>query len=496
MTKQAKAKNQLKLKKPVCNEQGIAMLAVLGIMMILTVLAFGAIAVSQNDLTLSERDSESMAALHVSEAGINKLLWQLEQFGNAATPGTYTVPVADGTATVVADRDATKKWYWTITSTGVCGKSSRILKVTVFHFSLWNMNMSLSGKKTLASGGNGIVGNTSIDGPFYIRGSVELSGNSSITGGPLFIKTGSLVMLNKSATLGTSSERVEAYIEPDGNNGDIVNKDGNPILSDPNQNQVYVSTLSNQVPSIDIPTLDPMSEYRVNKAAAESTQTVASPWYFEEDTGFKLGPGQPNGQSEAYKVLDNDLSTTAEGSSRRTYRIDSLVASFGHQDGFAWDKANRRLYVNGTVFVDGDLVIGDSANSEINYYGRGTLVVNGDITVNGKLRPPADTGYGMDAAHVLGLVTDNAININISGGNQPDRDNPDICGAFFATQKVKMIQNNTTFVGSMIAGTLDFASGTNNSHLFTNDHLPDFLPPSLPGSTRFLAMTASWREVE
>jgi hypothetical protein len=47
----------------------------------------------------------------------------------------------------------------------------------------------------------------------------------------------------------------------------------------------------------------------------------------------------------------------------------------------------------------------------------------------------------------------------------------------------------------MIAGILDFAGNVNNSHIFTDDSLPDFLPPSLPGSTKFLTMTTSWREV-
>ncbi|OFW35185.1 MAG: hypothetical protein A2074_01090 [Candidatus Aquicultor primus] len=475
------------LKRLFEDERGIALLTVVGVMLIVTILSFGVITIAKSDLVLSERDEEYTEALHVAEAGIQKALWQLEQLGSTMEPKTFTINVGDGLAEVNAVQDVGSQWYWTIESTGTSGQMKRKLKVSVFNFSLWNMNMGLGEANSMASGGNGILGTTSIDGPFYVRGNVELSGSSEITGGPFFIKTGTLRFMNNSSTLGKSAEPIAAYIEPADGNEDILDKHGNPL--EPGHPQVNVSQLSNQVPDIKIPPLDSLTAYRT-RAASESEETcTAYPGIIATQSG-----------DSGYKVLDNDINLESGTlNSRPMYYINSTINDFGVPGGeFAWDNINKRLYINGTIFVDGNLTIGDSANTEISYYGRGTIVVNGEIFVNGKLRPPFHDGsYNMDGAHVLGLVTAETIYVDISGSNSnPTRDVPDITGAFFATKKVKISTNNTSFVGSMLSGMLDFADGTNNSHLYTHEALPSFLPPSLPGSEGFLTMTASWREVQ
>lgn len=471
------------------DEKGMAFFVVIGIMAIVTVLGFGIMTIAQNDFSLNERDRESMQALHVAEAGIHKALWQLELQGSEMDPRTFTVNVGDGLAQVNAMQDPNNQWYWTIESTGTLGLASRKLKVTVFNFSLWNMNMGLGEADSMASGGNGIHGTTSVDGPFYVRGNVELSGSSEIIGGPLFIKTGTLRFMNNGSTLGKPGELIAAYIEPADGNEDILDKQGNPL--EPGDLQVNVSILSNQVPEIKLPALEPLSDYR--KRAASESVDVCSTY-----------PGIIVEQAElsGYKVLDDDTAySTGDVATRPMYTINGNTGSFGLEVGkFAWDSAGKNLYVDGTIFVDGNLTIGDDANSEITYYGKGTIVVNGDIYINGKLRPPWNAGegtYGMDSTHVLGLVTDENIYVNISGSNSnPTRDIPDITGAFFASKKVEFTSNNISYVGSLIAGMLDFGDGTNNSHLFTHSQLHSFLPPSLPGGDRFLAMTASWREIQ
>jgi len=453
-------------------EKGMAMIVVIGIMLIVTTLAFGAMAVSESDLLLSERDRESMEALHVAEAGIQKALWQLEEQGSTMSSETiFTIPVGNGIAQVSAVQDGTNSWYWTVESTGTCGEAHRKIKVTVFNFSIWNMNAGLGSNKSLASGGNGIHGTTSVDGPFYVRGNIELSGTSSIKGGPLFIKTGSLVFQSASATLGKSDKRVDTFIEPAEGYDDIVgvkNKD----------NQLFISRLSNQVPDIKLPPMEALSFYR-DQAKKESTETPVT-----------AHPSADPVKSGGYKVVDDD-GENETSDMKKTYKLDSGIASFGNNE-FGWDRTNRILYTGGTTFVDGDLVIGDNENDTIRYDGRGTIVVNGNITIKGRLIP---TTTKMDNDHVLGLVTGKSIEIHINASNSGDPDKPHVAGAFFAEEKIKIAKNNITFVGSMIAGTLDFADKTNNSHLFTDDSLPTFLPPSLPGSTKFLAMTTSWREV-
>ncbi len=476
------------IKRIIKDEQGIAMVVVVGLMLIITALAFGSIAVSESDLKLSARDQESMQALHIAEAGIQKTLWQLEESGNNIPEKRFSVPVGNGTASVNAMQDSGSQWYWTIESSGTCGQAHRKIKVTVFNFSLWNLNMGLGQNNSLASGGNGLLGTTSIDGPFYVRGNVQLTGNSSIMGGPFFIKTGTLRFMDNGSNLGTESSPVAAYIEPADGNEDILDKRGEPL--NPGDPQVKVSQLSNQCPDVQLPPMDSLDFYR-QTATTESSDTIPPVLPYTE-TGFTSFSGKN-------KVLDDDGGVTHMPlEARHNYLLNDSVESFGTENGLKWDKQNRNLYVNGTVYVDGNLTIGDSMSGAITYYGRGTIVANGTITINGKLRPPYDPvkhAYDINGTHVLGLVTDETININTIGSGSCDRTSPDVSGAFFASKEVKINQNNTTFVGSMIAGVLDIANGTNNSHLFTHPSLPDFLPPSLPGSTKFLAMTSSWREV-
>ncbi|MHB8840310.1 MAG: pilus assembly PilX family protein [Candidatus Aquicultor sp.] len=478
------------IKRIIKDEQGIAMVVVVGLMLIITALAFGAIAVSESDLKLSARDQDSMQALHVADAGIQKTLWQLEQYGNSIPEKKFTVPVGNGTASVNATQDSGSQWYWTIESSGTCGEAHRKVKVTVFNFSLWNLNMGLGQNNSLASGGNGLLGTTSIDGPFYVRGNVQLTGNSSITGGPFFVKTGTLRFMDNGSNLGTESSPVAAYIEPADGNEDILDKQGDPL--NPGDPQVKVSQLSNQCPDIQLPPMDSQSSYWTT-ACNESSPTGGSIPEYRETGGFTSG-------THLNKVLDTDMGgpTNQPVEARHMYLLNNSAEDFGSTTGFGWDKVNRKLYVNGTIFVDGNLTIGDSMSGAITYYGRGTIVANGTITINGQLRPPYDPlkgAYDINGTHVLGLVTDETIDINTLGSGSCDRSSPDVSGAFFASKEVKINQNNTTFVGSMIAGVLNIADSTNNSHLFTHPSLPDFLPPSLPGSTKFLAMTSSWREV-
>ncbi|MBE0447743.1 MAG: hypothetical protein IBX64_06545 [Actinobacteria bacterium] len=473
------------------DESGMAVIIVASIMAILAIVGFGVIVTAKNDFPLTERDRSSMKALHVAEAGINKALWAIGQYGSE-TPRSFRVDVANfanvdtGTAEVTVIPDLDTGWIWTITSTGNYRNSKRILKVCVFSISMWNMHMGLGQADSIVTTSNGTQGTTSVTGPFYARGNLLLSGNTSIEGGPLFVKDGTVYLENNAVSIGTSTDKILAYIEPMASNAAIWDpKAGREVaLSD---DRVHIKKLSNQVPNIPLPLLKQLSVYREHAAQESEENVVPYPGIIS-----KWAP-----PLSGYKVLDNDTElSTGNVASRRTYTINSSTGNFGIAGGeFAWDKGGKKLYIDGTIFVDGNLIIGDTANSEINYYGKGTIVVNGDITIKGRLRPEAP--YHMSSDAVLGLVTGESIYIDTSGGggnNKVTRDVPDVCGAFFATKKVQFLRNNISFVGSLISGLLDFGSN-NNNHLFTYDSLPYILPPNMPGGNEYITVTSSWREI-
>jgi len=147
----------------------------------------------------------------------------------------------------------------------------------------------------------------------------------------------------------------------------------------------------------------------------------------------------PPGASTFYKCVgaDGAASTVGAGTQGLTIGGTGSWGSWsgdGHYnianstDDFCYDDVNNILTVRGTVFVDGPLHIVDS----IKYNGNGTIVANGDITIEQDLKPnTADTES--DATHVLGLVTPNNIICNAgTSNNKAPTDPPNVMGAYFA----------------------------------------------------------------
>ncbi len=497
------------------DNKGFAMIVVVGTMLVLSALALGLTAVVINDLVLSAREMDSVKALHVAEAGIQKALWQLETQGNNMEPKNFTLVSADGTATV-SSLQGIHDWLWGILSVGQSGPITRKIKVTVYNFSLWNMNMSISeapDPQSLPAGGNGINGTTSVTGPFYVRGTVQLSGNSFIEKGPLFIKEGSLKFMDGSSKVGrpvdgdTSNDPdwIEVYVEPYGDNLAISDQHGDPVSPYPDSNQLYASKVSNRVPNLQLPELDENWVYR-NRAGSESTETAVLTSY---PGIYSMSPVTEGGYYVAgYKVIDNNtidnqsmevkLSELSSGSEQPSFGLEPPASDRE----FGWDSVNKVIFLKGTTYVDGDLYLGGKFSSQgvysadknkvLKYQGNGTLVVNGDVYIGSNLEPIG----GFPNPHVMGLVVFGNINILMSGDNaNPTQADPDISGAYYTKNEIVFEANNISFMGSMIAGVLNFGGASRNAHLFTHPQLPNYLPPTLPGSTQFLTATTAWREV-
>jgi hypothetical protein len=469
------------------NQKGLAMLSIIGIMMVLTIIGLGLSAVALNDLSLSARTLDRTKALHVAEAGIQRFLWQLEKQGNNPEPTNFTLETSEGKALVEAER-LTESYLWEVTSLGTTGSARRKIKVTVLNLSYWDIFTGFGEEEEEEEGlptrGNGLNGTASISGALYIYGNIQLSGNSLLEEGPIFIKEGSLVMQSASAQVGSPEQPVRLYIEPKPGFPQIMNSQEEPIDPfNPQPYDLHVASIKRMVPEMPNFEFESMSEYRAI-AAMESTEIVEVTY-----------PGIVDPRE--YKVIDNDDSDNQSFS----LDISDNTQSFGLKNGtaqgdFAWDKALRRLYIEGTVYVDGDVKIGDK-NETIIYFGRGTIIANGEITIKGKLLPPnGEGGYPvLSEDNVLGL---GGFEIEIetqSNNSNPDKNNPDIAAALFAPESVEFEGNNISFVGNVITGVLDFEEGANN-HLFNHANLSSYVPPSLPGSGTYLALIANWREIK
>ncbi len=452
------------------DQQGSAILIAIGAVLILTILAIGMITVAKNDLGLSKKDQRSTQALHVAEAGIDKAIWQIRRLGSISSG--FQVDTSLGTATVSVSETAD---VWSITSVGETNDGTRrVIKAEVFSISYWNMVMA---SQSLTASGGGVNGTTSVEGPFYVRGSLELSGSSDITGGPLFVKDG-LLDLQGNGTVGTSTESIKLYLE-EGYTGKTQN--------------LYYSSLSYNVPNINLPSLgqgqmqdleiDAKDQSQDNKEGYEETAA-------DESTSYSRC--YPGANSSYYKVIDGDSTvTTPLGSGTSSLVISSTTPSFGDpgteaspRDDLAWDLATKTLTIRGTVFVDGPVTI----STGVFYRGNGAIVANGDITLYEDLLAVDATHTKFPATACLGLITPTDIHLKNATNNNLI---PNIEAALFGGQTIKT-DNNLCISGAMLTRNLEF--GHPNGHLITADNLPDHLPEAMPGHGENLVLVTGWHE--
>ncbi len=461
----------IRIQRVVGNETGSALLIALGAILILTVLSIGLVTLAQNDITSSGREEKSTQALHVAEAGVDKALWELGRLGSI--PSSFEVTTSLGKATIAASQDGDT---WDIISTGeTSGGTKRVIKVEVFSLSYWNMVMA---SQSLTAGGGGVNGTTSVNGPFYVRGNLELSGSTEITGGPLFVKDGVLNLTSSGCSVGTPSEPIVLYLEQ-GMTGNTSN--------------VYYSSLSYNVPNINLPSLGQVEMQDLENEAKD--QSIDNKKGYDEmvaDESTSYSRKYSGVGSGYYKVIDNNTAvTTPVGSGASSLVISSSTPSFGDpgteaspKDDFAWDLATNTLTVRGTVFVDGPVTF----STNIYYQGNGAIIANGDITISEDILAVDDSHTKFPTTACLGLVSASTMYLNQASNNTLI---PNLEAALFAWDSI-VTATNICVMGAMLSKNLEF--GHPNGHLLAADSLPDHLPPAMPGHGQNIVLVTGWHE--
>jgi len=453
------------------NESGSALLLALGAILILSILSIGVMEIAQHDITASSRTKKSTQALHVAEAGIDKTLWELKRLGTVNS--SFEVTTSLGTATVSSDQDTQEQYLWSITSIGeVAGGVKRVIKVKVFNLSYWNMVMAA---ETLTASGGGINGTTSVDGPFYVRGNLELSGSAEITGGPLFIKDGVLDLHTSGCAVGTESEPIVLYLDQ-GMTG--------------HTGVVHYSSLYYDTPNINLPSFgqSEMQDLAYN-ARDQSVDNKKGYTEVAADESTSYSRKYAGVSSGYYKVVDNNTTlTTPTGSGSSGLTISSSTPSFGDPgteaspiDDFAWDLSTKTLTVRGTVYVDGPVTI----STDLNYQGNGAIFANGNITIQGDVLA-ADT---FPTQSCLGLVSADTVYLNTPSCNSSLT--PNIEAAIFSLKAVE-VQKTMCVKGAILTQNLEFTHP--NGHLLTAPDLPGYLPEAMPGSTENFTLVTGWHE--
>jgi Tfp pilus assembly protein PilX len=489
-------------------DEGIAMPLVMGVIAVLTVVSITSFALASNALNETRRTEGETVAFQIANAGVDSAIEQV--FRNGFESGSFpaTGTVSAGAYNVSIERLDNSEYQLTSLGTDATGFSETIV-VRFFYINLWEMIFAAGNQESLTAGGGGINGNSNVTGPFYVRGSVEMSGDSYVHKGPLFVD-GALTRQG-SAQLGTAAMPIQLYVSG--------------AYPEPGAN-VYYTSVSQSVPRIELPRMSAGELLEAaQKAQQESVDNGMGTPAWTSGTNYEtldadprpvhyttVDPPNSGGFVRRYARQDDptlhqfgykyigaasEPSAPGQGTTGLTIGPNSFGAWYGNGytnpdycDDFAYDAVNGILYLYGTVFVDGPLTI----DRAIRYVGNGTIVANGPVTIVGDIHP-SNTGANdverrkMDAGHVMGIATPTDMSVSGTSSNSKPGDPPEHSLALYAGGSIRF-HNNELYIGSIVAGHINM--GNNNVHLVTDPDLPDFLPDSLPGRDAPILTKGAW----
>ncbi len=443
------------------DDSGYVLLVVLGVGSVLTLLALSAFILSQQSVTDMRRAVYTQNAFQAAEAGLDMALARLTENPTAAFDWPLIVSVGEATCSVTAmlTPGSTSTTY-TVTSIGTYRDvtqtvSQRYVQRIAPAFSLWDKNVFPDAGLSAVNGWS----TTNFWGPVYTAGDFSVAGLGGLPGSVATRQFNNNVYVYNGQSY--IKKGVDSTYAPMNLLANAPQTEQNPITG------AGFSTWSADCPLITLPAFG-VIELR----SAWNTVTVDGriPVWAPEPSS--LQPGM------------HPLTITA-----RT--VDTTYSVVAGTTRLKWTRngGNGRglLTVSGVVYVDGDLTL-----PSCNYTGNGTLIVRGNVTLNGRLlpktgellmnSPPEYTP--LSQAEVLGIVTPFNMTANPGPGSNTRKDfkgDFGMAGAFYVGGTVRFTSNNNRVKGSFVAGGCN-ADG-HNVHLVVDPDLPAMLPPEMPGGT-------------
>ncbi len=490
------------------DDEGFALAAALGAIALITVVAMSAYFLSQSALTQSVYVQAESRAMRVAESGLDRELavFTPANVGTEYYPKYGTTPDGPYTITIAEQNTGSIMGEYLMTSSGSSMNASESVSMRFFYLDLWKMNIS-AGDPTTLGGGNGWNGQAEIHGPMYVRGDFQWWANAAYEGGPLLIRDGDLVM-GGNGKLGYEAP-IDLYVTGDYPVGEL-------------NSRLFTNRVSHTVPDVELPWIDTeymdtmydkaLTESKDNNMGSAASRTIVTteaiggvPSTYDTALGTALNPrtsaialaagGASSthykyiGMSSGHKSLGNGTNDLVIGAtSFGAWSGYGYPAASGLHDDFAFDVSTGTLYVEGTVFIDGDLTLNSTVT---NYIGNGCLVVNGDVTINnagadqpstpgaslnGPLKPASG---GVSSEQCLGIITPGDVTINGS-----------FHGAVFCNGTAALYGVHTGFKGSMLAGNI--YGDKPNIWLYIDPDLPGSLPESMPAAGGGMVFAGQW----
>jgi hypothetical protein len=473
------------------DDSGLALPIVLGAAALLIVLVTAGFYASSQILHEAQMADSLDVAYQAASSGVTVALADLRaKLASLPAQGAYAGSIDSSAAAyaVVATLNSAHSAY-DCTSTGTAADGTSEIVVAQFSIvaggtdgggSIWGKDIFLPGTMS-----GSITGNGQMSGPLYIvlpgnAADNTLSFGSAASGfakGPIYLQNGNLVIKQSPPvpidiyTNGTvsASKSPEMYI----NHGwdpsyaiTLVPVDVTPFLASALQSATSQSS-------------DNKMGYASSAVANYESSPVATPASYGS-----VSTNPPNnrpagwlrsrapGAAQAYKVIPGGLTIDSSTPSFGSWTGDGhYPTASGLHDDFAYDSVNGILYVEGIVYVGGDLVLGKA----LSYIGGGTIVCAGKVTFNGDVVPA--TANGPDgtpdpaAGEILGIFS--AGNVTVNGNKRL------VVAAVYTVGQIDVTTNNVTLKGSFIAekGMVSFP---NNLNLIAVPAIGGYAPQALP----------------
>ncbi len=365
-------------------DDGFTMVLVIGAISLISVLAVSGYVLASQSLHETGRLQTESRAFQAASSGMDKVLASFD--GN---PGNFEGPTTQGDRYRVAvTYDGS--FQYSVISTGTSQGETAVVRQDFFFMDLWGTSIQAvnnGGKYGSAGSWNG---GSTIRGPFYIAGAVDMNSNLDLIGGPLFVSGGNAAFKGGvNITPGTSGV-YRIYCS-------------GTVSGVSNSSTVKIYTTA---PKIELPWTDPEYMDLMRQEAKDQSK--------DNMIGLREVSNQEvtSRGNSTYKYVPGNL--TINGSTASFGQINT-AASPAYWDDFAYDTSTDTLYIEGVVFVEGDVTLGTGIRA---YKGNGCIVTPKGITVStGTFLQPVGGDANPDdlsATAALALVSGGDINLESS----------------------------------------------------------------------------------
>ena len=469
-----------KLLARLADERGMALVLALAAMLALSIIAGSTIYYTTASQRESSQSRTADTAYRLAEAGINNAMAVLGDSQTSALDST-ALPNDEASASTQDFSGGTSEWWGTFDSTtkiwtlygkgiatggaGVHAQAIRQLSATMqvsysykqpVNAQAWNF-VYLSATGTSTSCDATIYQNAKIDAPLYVDGNLCLQENGHIEEDlispklPVSAVVKGNIEFDNNSSIGISNSNTITGLYVGGKCG----KGGLTSLHtcSSTTDAIYVGTggLNHSTPAVSAPVVD----------------WVNDGWY----TNASPGPNHPcanvtgtpplfDGGRTAPFDTEQDISGTYPNGSLPTTQNLTPSQSYTCQTGYgelSWNASTHTMTVNGVIYIDGNVSIGDGSVDE--YNGQATLYASGYITVTGSMcgKRTSDNSAcdftNWDPNTEMWILA--AHGNNGSGYSVVFPNNSTWEGGIYATNSINML-NNASIEGPIIGSSVAF----------------------------------------